>query len=113
MAEWRVYYGSGASFDSTQGPPETAPCVDVQAIVQADPSVGRHVLTRFDFYWRDRNEWFGGDLFGLWDYLARPGLKIVKFGRALPNDRYQEIMRRANNDPDLPRKSARYPDERT
>lgn len=108
MLDWRIYYGDGSTFDSSQGPPHAAPALNVQAIAQkADPGIGRRTCSRFDFYWYgDDGEWHGGDNFGLWDYLATPGPKVVKFGRVLPRLEFEKILSRAVMDPDLQPKVA-------
>lgn len=111
MLAWRIYYGDGGTYSSADGDPADAPARGVQAIVQADTQVGRHVLSGFDYYWWE-GTWFGGDLFGLFDYLIEPGPKAVKFGRTVPNDVFERVIRAACDDPDFPRKSARRRHER-
>jgi hypothetical protein len=104
---WRIYYGDGSTVDDTADP-WLVPGVNVQAIVQADPDVGRYVLHHQDFYWwmPDDGQWHQGDHFGLWDYLARPGPRKVVFGRSLDNVSYKALLAEAVNDPDFPPKSA-------
>jgi hypothetical protein len=112
MPDWRIYYGDGSTV-SDDVDPFTVPGVDVQAIVQRDADVGRYVLHHMDFYWwveADR-QWHQGDVFGLWDYLARPGPKKVVFGRSLDNQSYKALLTVAVNDPDFPVKSALLPGE--
>lgn len=105
--QWRIFYGDGSTFDSAQGAPSDAPSVNVQAIAQvADPGIGRRTVSRFDFYWFDRGEWHGSDLFGLFDYLMRVSPSIVKFGRVLPRLEFEAILNRAVTDPDLQPKVA-------
>jgi hypothetical protein len=112
---WRVYYDDGSTFDSTQGRPDAAPGLGVQAIVQADERVGRAILTRFDwYYWReDLQEWWASDLFGLLDQLTSDTMNRVRAVRAGRNAAaYDAIMSRAQSDPDFPVKSARLVGER-
>lgn len=106
--EWRVYYDDGTTYDDGDGPPGQAPKQGVICTVHRDAEVGRQIITHYDFYWwnADAGCWWGGDIFGLWDYLTRPGEKVVLFGRSVPNDHYREIHRRAVEDADFPRKSA-------
>jgi hypothetical protein len=113
---WRVYYGDGSTFSDEDGTIEMTPALNVQAIVQSDPDphgTGRHVIhgggqrpnrVPIDYYWWDpgRGMWVGGDLFGLWDYLTRPGWRKVLFGRTIPDQDYQAIIVRAGDDPDFP-----------
>lgn len=112
---WRIYYGDGSTYSDEDGPVEGAPSLNVQAIVQRDPSIhgtGRFVLhgggqrpnrVPVDYYCWDREQgiWLGTDLFGLFDYLQRPGWKRVLFGRTLNDGAYQEIIYKAGEDPDF------------
>lgn len=108
---WRIYYDDGSTFSSNDGPPEDAPALGVICIAQPDPEVGRHIVSGFDYYWFTY-EWWGGDLFGLFDYLITPGHKTVKFGRTVSNTDFSEIVNRAKTDSGLPEKSARRRNER-
>ena len=95
-----IYYSWGT--DPYEGEPEDAPTRDVQAIVQPAKGVGWAMQHTADYYvWRDElDEWRGTDLFGLWDYLARPGWKKVLFGRTISTEEYKEIYQRAKRDRD-------------
>lgn len=108
---WKLYYGDGAVFSDADGPPEQAPALNLQAIAQvADIEIGRRTVSGYDFYWFDDGQWFGGDLFGLFDFLQRAS--VVKFGRAIDRPRYRAILARAVIDPDLQPKTAWAPEER-
>lgn len=107
---WRVYYGDGSTADDAVDP-FLVPGLDVQAIVQADPDVGRYVLHHKDFYWWVGGQWHQGDHFGLWDYLQRPGPKKVVFGRSLDNLSYKAVLSRAMSDPGFAAKSGLRPGE--
>lgn len=106
MLAWRIWYDDLTVYDSAVSGPDQAPALGVQAIAVADATVGRLILSRYDYYWWDAGRWWGGDLFGLWDYLARPGWKRILFGRSLSNEQFSEVMARALGDPELPAKSA-------
>jgi hypothetical protein len=108
--EWKIYYAN-STYSDEDGPLQDAPSLGVQGIAVADDVVGRAVLWRYDYYWHE-GRWFGGDIFGLWDYLARPGLKKVGFGRSLTNEQWNEVVKRVLEDPALPPKSGWTPDER-
>ena len=110
--KWRIYYGDGTTFDSDDGATTEAPATNVQAIVQPDPDVGRHIINRFDWYFFDEEsgEWFGVDWFGLIDWMMRTGL--VKAGRTIGNREYREILQRASDDPGFERKSGWRENER-
>jgi len=121
LPNWRIYYGDGSTFDSEQGAPDKAPGLNVQAIVQRDPSphgVGRFVIhgggqrpnrAPIDYYCYDSEQgiWQGCDLFGLWDYLVRPGWKRVLFGRTINDETYQRIITAAGDDKDFDYGAAR------
>lgn len=109
---WRIYYDDGSTFSSTSGPPHAAPPCGVQAIVQADPIVGRYVIWGRDFYYFEDGHWQHADHFGLWDYLCRPGAeKVVRFGRNMVTEHFRALLRRVTQDPDFPPKSGWYPGE--
>ena len=104
---WRVFYGDDATYSNEDGSPFDAPALNVQCIVHSDPEVGRTIRAKCDFYWLVGDSWHGGDIFGLWDYLTRPGAKKVIFGRSLAPDEYDAVLKAALTDPDFPPKSAR------
>jgi hypothetical protein len=108
---WKVWYGDGSTFSDENGPPSQAPALNVQIILVRDDDpnsqLGRYPVHRFDYYWWDDPEWFGGDLFGLFDYLSRPGDKRVLFGRTIANADHQAIVDAALADTDLIRRSSR------
>ncbi len=112
--DWKIWYGNGTTFSSEKGMSNDAPTTNVQAVVVRDTdtsgsNVGHFVLQRRDYYWHESDEWYCGDIFGLFDFLMRSGL--VKFGRSIPNSEYRQIMKRIENDSDFPRKSGYRPDE--
>jgi hypothetical protein len=104
---WRIFYADGSTFSEEDGPPEDAPPVGVQIIVQPHPVTGAHVLEGADYYIRHGGEWVGCDLPGLLDHLAR----TVKRGLSLDTATYQDILGRALAEYDR-RKSAWLPSER-
>lgn len=112
MARWRIYYADGSTFADEDGPAEDAPALGVQAINQmVGTPEGRQMLhgagqrpnrTPVDYFVLDEgDEWLGVDLFGLWDYLQRPGWRKVLFGRTISNPEFAEILYRAGHDPDF------------
>ena len=86
MVKWGIYYGDGTTFSNEDGGPEVAPPLNVQVIASYP------------------NCWRCGDLFGLMDYLMRPGWKVVLFGRTISNEKNKHINELARNDPDLDRR---------
>jgi hypothetical protein len=111
---WRIYYANGSAFSSDDGAPSEVPLRGVQIIVQTESEVGRSFWNDCDYYWweQEHNQWLGGDLAGLLDYLGRCSLATVLQGRTVSDSVYRRIKQRALEDPDFPRKSAKYPRER-
>jgi hypothetical protein len=107
---WRIYYDDGSTFDSDQGAPGDAPAWGVLVILIADPEVGHMSLHGFDFY-IFREMWLGVDRWGLTDYLfnVRPLMEGLVVGRTVPPAHFQETLKRAEDDPDFPPKSAYRP----
>ena len=60
-----------------------------------DEDVRRRLSHSADYYWYEEGRWYGSDLFGLWDYLSRPGCKMVKFGRMIGDAQYRAVMSQA------------------
>jgi len=110
LLQWRIYYANGDTFSDNEGAPCVAPLRGVQLIVQVEPEVGRSFWSECDYYWWEQecDQWLGGDLAGLLDYLGRCSLATVLQGRTVPDRTYREIKQRALDDPDFPRKSAKY-----
>lgn len=114
MIHWRIYYGDGSTFDHTMGAPEFIPVrTNVQHIVCRDMrpgydphNIGRYIVSGKYAYWYEDGEWWGGDEFGMWDYLTRPGPKVVLFGRSIANQAWHDLYQRVLKDPDFPQKSA-------
>jgi hypothetical protein len=103
----RIYYDDGTTHDGL----EDAPGLGVIVVAQADEDVGKELLHRKDFYYYERDRWFGCDIFGLLDYLQRPGMKKVLQGRNTEHRNYHALYERARTDPDLPYKTARLTGE--
>lgn len=70
------------------------------------------MLSGFDYYWPLSGEWWGGDLFGLFQYLIEPGWSKVLFGQTIGNREFRAVLKRACEDPDFPVKSGWRRDER-
>lgn len=98
MILWRLYYGDGSDFSNEDGPAELAPPTNVMCCAWYDDDNRRRLAHAADYYWYEEGRWYGSDLFGLWDYLARPGLKVVKFGRMIADLQFRNVMSRAMAD---------------
>jgi len=110
--DWKIYYGDGTTFSRNDGDPGEAPARDVQVIAQSSREHGWTAWSGRDYYiWRD-GQWFGVDLFGLYDYLVEPGWKRVLFGRTLVRAEYDLVWQRMMADPELPEKTAFHKGER-
>ena len=110
MITWKVFYDDGSAVTSDT-PIEHVPPLGVEVIALIDETMGRKLIFRYDFYYF-QGMWFGSDIFGMFDYLQRPGMKRVLFGRTISEEAFREIYARAVDDPDLPPKSAWLPREK-
>lgn len=108
MANWRIYYSDGTTYDQGQG--GAVPARDVQVIVQKSQEVGWHTRAGDDYYVQKGDEWVGVDIFGLFDYLLDTGL--VLFGRTVTNKEFQEVIKRALADREFGLKTGYLPKER-
>lgn len=108
--DWKIFYEDGSTYSSDDGPPETAPALGVQVIVQEDLDTGRYNQSGSDYYVFRDGRWWGVDIFGLFDFLIHHA--PVTFGRTIANKDYLEIYYQAEADPAFPRRSAFRPGER-
>ncbi len=113
IMKWKIFYDDGSTFSNEDGEPHEAPALGVQCIVQSNEDIGRYILDGENYYYYENTDWERCDLFGLWDYLCRPHPnKVVRFGRNMTTPAWRAIHKLAADDPDFPRKSASYRDER-
>jgi len=96
---WRIYYADNSTFDSSQGEPENAPSIGVIAIKHFIEGEWR-IQAFTDYYVREKDEWWGADAPGFWQYMFRPGCKVVKFGTNIKDEPFQKIMAKAREDTD-------------
>lgn len=95
---WKIYY-TNQTFSNLDGKPWEAPSIGVICIKHLIENEWR--LTAFtDYYIRENDEWWGADASGYWQYMFKPGLKVVKFGTNIPDEPFQKIMAEARNDTD-------------
>jgi hypothetical protein len=104
VPEWRIYYSNETTFDSDQGEPHDAPSEGFLCAIGYDETGKRYIMHGWTFYQWDTetNQWWGMDQFGLFDRLRRNLVYAYKEGRTVSRKRWEEIMVRANNDPDFP-----------
>lgn len=115
MIRWIIYYTDGSDYSHEDGPPESAPGSGVAAVVQEDDVVGAEIHMQHDFYCYDEalfGGWYAHDYFGLSQYLALPGFKVIKMGYNMPTAAYRDLLARLRADPRVPSKSSRYNWER-
>ncbi len=96
MTCWSVYYDDG-SVISQDTPVENTPGRGVLVIAQVLNGEA-YVRWGHDFWWWDGRQWWGADLFGLFDQLSLPGWKKVLFGRTVSNEQFGEVTARAMRD---------------
>ena len=104
MAEWRIFYDDGSTFDSEAGEPHEAPSEGFICAIGYDESRQRYIMHGWDFYRWDpgSRQWWGMNLFGLLDALRRNSVYAYKEGRTITKAEFQRIVQRAHADPDFP-----------
>ncbi len=114
---FRIYYGNGYVYE---GEPERAPNQNVQAIAWDDSTkghrnLGRVVLREWDIYiYSEDIGWHGTNKYAdLLQHLGQGigigGVRAVLTGRWITRNKYDEILKRAETEEGLDRKSARDP----
>lgn len=100
MPAWRVYYADGSTISSDDMAAEETPAWGVVAVVTRDPEgqVTSVHGPKFDYFWYDGAEWWGSDLTGLLDALARRAAQVVCMGRVLSNEDFSAIIARSVKD---------------
>lgn len=108
---WGIYYDTGHVARAHDCDVQNLPAEGVVVVVQRDDApgdvyaVGRELIFDRDYYcWQD-GRWFGCDLYGMNDYLRRPGWKKVLFGRWTDRANYKRLLLAAQHDPEFPPKS--------
>jgi hypothetical protein len=101
--DWKIFYDNGSTY---HGDPFLAPGLGVIAIVNRDSDHGRYIRVGHDYYWYEDSKWGGGDIFGLFDYLVRPGARKIIFGRTTDNQTFARVYQQALDDPDFLPKTA-------
>lgn len=101
---WKIYYDDNQTFSSDDGEWETAPSDGIICVVVESNKVGRHIFSGSDFYFKIP----GTDSFGhssdLGPFLRKLGL--VKFGIWTSDKLMEATLIKAQNDGDLPPRSA-------
>lgn len=108
---WKIFYADGSTFSDRDGAPESAPGWGVLVVTQDDERVGRALVREADFYVFSER-WYGGwegvDLVGLLDYLSHSRERcVVKLGRTVSNEVWNETLIRASDDDYCAPKSAK------
>lgn len=100
---WAIYYADESIFSSEDGNPEDAPCTGVLAVCHFNMDNRREIAASKDFYIYDEQPvykdfpdgfWYGCDIAGLYQYLFRPGKKIVKFGALVSDPTWRKMLER-------------------
>lgn len=100
---WAIYYADQSTFSSEDGNPEDAPCTGVLAVAFFNIDNRREIGASKDFYWYDETpiykeiktgSWFAGDQVGYYQYMFRPGKKIVKFGAVVHDLIWRKMLDR-------------------
>ena len=103
--EWRVYYEDGSVFDDTQGSWDDAPIDGVQAVAVRNHLCGRQVHSGREYYLIPPHIDHVVSVNDLGPTLRR--LRWIKFGREIPKEQFQKILKQACEDPVFPKTSPR------
>ena len=110
VLKFKIYYDGGETYD---GDPYYAPGTGVLVIAQEDKNHGRRLeLFKDYFIWTDWG-WVGVNEVGFYDYLQSPGPKKVLFGRFVETEYFYSVVKKANDDQELPERTAWYEYEDT
>lgn len=122
MIRWRLYYADGSTYSNEDGAWEDAPSTGVVILVVRDPTEtwGRWVMSGYappsksprgnDHYVKrpDSNEPWATDHEGRDLFIAEGHPEAcIKDGQNVDSEVWQEIQKRAVDDPDFPRHSPR------
>ena len=115
--KWLVYYDDETHISSDDTTIENLECSGVVFVVMEDPDSGRQVLIG-DYYVYDNLSGEGWrfypcDLFGLFDYLIRPGLKKVLFGRWVGSCLWNKLYNASEANDILPQRNSYHVNERS
>jgi hypothetical protein len=97
MVSWKIYYADGSTLSNLGGSPEEAPATGVICIKHFSEGEWR-ILAFRDYYAWDKNDWWGHETAGFWQYMFKPGIKIVKFGTSTDDFNFERIMAEARED---------------
>lgn len=103
--DWRIYYDDGTTYDSSRGEPHEAPAAGFICAVGYEQDGNRYIMHGWDHYRYDRTieQWWGMDLFGVFDRLRHGGeVYAYKEGRTVSKALFQKIMNDAHHDPQFP-----------
>lgn len=102
---WKIFYDDGSTFSSEDGAPEDAPALGFICAVGYDETGSRYIMHGWDHYFYDKasKQWWGCDLQGLFDHLIRNRIYAYKMGRTVTKSDWNDIMVRANRDPEFPK----------
>lgn len=105
--DWRIFYDDNRTFSSDDGAWEEAPADGVICVVVRSEKVGRKIYQGSDFYFKIPGSETLAYADDLGPFLRKLGL--VKFGRWTSDALMESTLIKAQNDPDLPARSAQDP----
>ena len=108
MLRWKIYCRGGGTFCDMEGPPAAAPGRGVLCIAMADAVCGRLVVRGYYAYLYADGQWVGVQRDGLEHRVFdEPGsFERAVHGATATEHEFDEVVRQALTDPDLPPKSA-------
>jgi len=124
MISWKIFYGDGTTFDSSQGEPSEAPTTNCQCIMLNEQfnymylngkDAGSFMLHGWDYCLHKKSTgWVGveGEV-NLGDHLLSDfkDINAIVKARTIPIIEFQRIMQKAVSDPAFPKKTTIRKDE--
>ena len=95
--KFKIFYENGTTYDEKTGLLDRAHKQGVVAILM-ESGRGQRLEKDCEFYCYYPHGWVGVAQYGLYDYLATPGFKLVLFGRNVNEGKYRAILHSAQND---------------
>ncbi|MCH7535022.1 MAG: hypothetical protein IH948_04650 [Bacteroidetes bacterium] len=105
--KWKIYYDNNTTFSNLDGEWESAPSDGVVCVIVKSDKIGRKIFQGSDFYFKIP----GTDTLAYADDLG-PFLRklgLIKFGRWTSDNAMEKGLIEAQNDKDIPPKSAKDP----
>lgn len=96
--KFKIFYENGTTYSNKSGPLDRVHKQGIVVILTEDDEQGQRFESGSEFYCYYPHGWVGVGQYGLYDYLASPGAKLVLFGRIVSNEKRNDIFNAAMSD---------------